>query len=103
MSAAGQPGPKFFDRLLRTNWRDDTTPDFYAPDDGHYLAGEPAFVPRPGEPSRGVILVHELDPDRRESWFVVLDAYDLSRGPVARLAIEGLAHPGFHSCFCAAE
>lgn len=101
ISAGPARGPKFFDRLVRLSWRDGSNADVYAPPPGRYLAGEPAVVPDPRDPSRASIVCQEFDPRLPASWFVILNAYDLSRGPVARLTLEQPIPPGFHSTFCA--
>jgi carotenoid cleavage dioxygenase-like enzyme len=49
-----------------------------------------------------VILCHELDVERRESAFVVLDALDLAGAPLARLVLPSPVQLGFHAAFSAA-
>ncbi len=102
ISDTGRPGRKFFDRLQRFDWRAGAVVDEYATRPPRFLAGEPVFVPeRAGEES-GVILCHELDVDRRESAFVVLDALDLTGPPLARLVLPSPVQLGFHAAFSAA-
>jgi all-trans-8'-apo-beta-carotenal 15,15'-oxygenase len=103
ISAARRRGPKFFDRLVRVSWRDRSSADIYAPPSGRYLAGEPAVVPHPSDPFLASVICHEFDPRTSASWFVIFDAYELGRGPTARLGLEQPIPPGFHSTFCARE
>lgn len=100
ISTAGREGPKFFDRLARLSWKDGAAADAYVPPDGRYLGSEPAIVPDPDDASGASVVCHEFDPRAGASWFVVLDARDLARGPVARLPLDSPIPPGFHSTFC---
>lgn len=117
IAETGHPGRKFFDRLQRFDWRAGGVVDQYVPGRLRYLAGEPVFVPgRPGgracdtfdgsgpseSPTAGFVLCPELDVERRETAFVVLDAFDLARGPLARLVLPSPVHLGFHAAFTAA-
>lgn len=99
MSAAAESGPKFFDRLARVGWDGSTAFEEYEPPDGRYLAGEPVVVP---DLSHGGawVLCREIDPLTLASWFIVLEAYNLGRGPRARLSVEQPLPPGFHCSFC---
>jgi len=99
ISRAGRRGPKFFDRLVRASWRSGSPVDVYTPPGGRYLGGEPALVPDPDDPGTAAVICHEFDPRIAASWFLIFDAYDLSRGPQARLAREGLIPAGFHAAF----
>ncbi len=123
ISDTGRQGRKFFDRLQRFDWRPGRVTDQYATRPPRFLAGEPVFVPeRPaaagsngsngsdGSPGAerssafdgsraGVVLCHELDVEARCSRFVVLDAMDLARGPIARLTLPSPVHLGFHAAF----
>ncbi len=115
IAATGQSGRKFFDRLQRFDWRVGEIVDTYATAPPLYLAGEPVYVPEfsggravgggagGAEARSGVILCHELDVAARESAFVVLDAFDLARGPLARIVLPSPVHLGFHAAFRASE
>lgn len=105
ISATGRTGRKFFDRLQRFDWRVGEVVDSYATSPPRYLAGEPVYVAQASAgvggtaAGSGVILCHELDVAARESSFVVLDAFDLARGPLARIALPSPVHLGFHAAF----
>lgn len=101
ISDTGRPGRKFFDRLQRFDWQAGRVVDEYATRPPRFLAGEPVFVPETAGSEAGVILCHELDVVRRESAFVVLDALDLARAPLARLVLPSAVQPGFHAAFAA--
>jgi carotenoid cleavage dioxygenase-like enzyme len=99
ISDTGREGRKFFDRLQRYDWRAGGVADEYATRPPRYLAGEPAFVPETPGGERGVVLVHELDVAERRSHFVVLDAFDLAAGPLARITLPSPVQLGFHALF----
>lgn len=101
ISATGQRGRKFFDRLQRFDGRAGGVVDEYAVCPPRFLAGEPVFVPDSPGGEAGVVLCHELDVERRESAFVVLDAFDLARAPLARLILPSPVQLGFHAAFAA--
>jgi hypothetical protein len=73
--------------------------DVYEPPAGRYLAGEPAVLADPDDRSEASVLCHEFDPRVSASWFVIHEAYELGRGHRARLRIDFLVPPGFHSTF----
>lgn len=115
IAETGRPGRKFFDRLQRFDWRAGGVADQYVPPPWHYLAGEPVFVPAhagsvgsgaasaASAAQAGVVLCPEFDAERCESAFVVLDALDLARGPLARLVLPSPVQLGFHAAFAPAE
>ena len=96
ISATGRPGRKFFDQLAHLDWRRPEAADVYTSPPGRYLGGEPAFVP--GD-SGGAVICQEFDAEREESAFLVFDAADVARGPVARLPLASPVHLGFHAFF----
>jgi carotenoid cleavage dioxygenase-like enzyme len=61
---------------------------------GCYLGGEPAFAPSPSGEG-GSVICQQFDAEKEESAFLVLDALDVARGPVAKLA----SPLGFHAFF----
>ncbi|MCB1057084.1 MAG: carotenoid oxygenase family protein [Acidobacteria bacterium] len=102
ISATEQPGRKFFDRVLRGDWRSGGYADVYQAETGRLLGGEPVFIPDLSlapEAGRGVVVCQEHDPAAGRSAFLVLDAFDLASGPVARLPLENPIHLGFHTTF----
>eukprot|EP00455_Lapot_gusevi_P038684 TRINITY_DN4336_c0_g1_i3.p1 TRINITY_DN4336_c0_g1~~TRINITY_DN4336_c0_g1_i3.p1 ORF type:complete len:276 (-),score=77.12 TRINITY_DN4336_c0_g1_i3:177-911(-) len=67
------------------------------------VVGEPAFAPRfgfqsthKGAEDEGWLLVQMYRPDAHLTEFVILDATDLSKGPVARIKLDRHIPYGFH-------
>lgn len=129
ISATGRPGRKFFDRLVELDWERGEVAGVYQAPAGRYLGGEPVFLGDPaagesgdaGGPSAvagphsaavagplaadcrpGVILCQELDPATRSADFLLFDAADVGRGPIARLPLPAPFPPGFHACWAPA-
>jgi len=99
ISATGQPGRKFFDELVRVDWRSPDRPNVYRLPRGRFFAGEPALVTdAPG--GRPLLLVPICDPERGRSSIAVFDAHDLGE-PVASVELRHLLPPLFHSAFVA--
>lgn len=95
---SGRPGRKFFDRLVHLDWRTGQAA-WYAAPPRVYLGGEPVFVPSPGECRGGAVICQEFDAERCASAFLVFDAAEVERGPVARLPLRHPVHLGFHAAF----
>ncbi len=91
-----------FDELAHGSWRDGGVRDFYRTVPGHYLGGEPVFVPNPspdaGE-ADGVIIVQHLMPELHAAEVMLFDASHVANGPIARLPLRHKIHPGFHASF----
>jgi all-trans-8'-apo-beta-carotenal 15,15'-oxygenase len=104
ISRAGEPGRKFFDQLVHCDWRDGSVEVYHA-EPGHYLGGEPVFIPGPPgrDTASGVVICQDFDAARRESAFAVFDASHVSRGPLARLRLSQPIPFGFHASFDPAE
>ncbi|HEX4346313.1 MAG TPA: carotenoid oxygenase family protein [Vicinamibacterales bacterium] len=98
ISQAGKAGSKFFDEIVRLGWSSSSCELFTAPP-MHYFGGEPLFIPEPGTPRGGAVVCQLFDAERVQSWFVVFDAFDLGRGPVAKLRAPSPMPPLFHSSF----
>jgi all-trans-8'-apo-beta-carotenal 15,15'-oxygenase len=98
IGAQGQPGRKFFDQLVRGDWRSLEAPDIYQAPAGCYLGGEPVFV-GDGTESAGTVICQLFDADKVLSSFVLFDAFDLSRGPRATLHLKHPVPLGFHTAF----
>jgi all-trans-8'-apo-beta-carotenal 15,15'-oxygenase len=98
ISKTGQPGRKFFDQVVHCSWsRPDRVEVWQAPP-GCYLGGEPAFAPHPtGE--GGSVICQQFSAETGEGAFLVFDAFDVARGPVAKLALSSPLHLGFHAFF----
>lgn len=96
ISPTGSKGRKFLDRLCRGDWETGTVEEVYAPPPGCHLAGEPAYVPGPGEgggQEEGVVIVPELDLSRGTTRFLVVGA----SGVVARVELGRAIHTCFHA------
>ena len=110
MSAAGKPGRKFFDEVVRVRFDRGEVADRYRAPQGCYLGGEPIFLPdlsldrseeRLADPA-GFILCQELDPTLEGSPvvdFLLFDAFSLAMGPIARLRLPHPIPPGFHAAW----
>jgi all-trans-8'-apo-beta-carotenal 15,15'-oxygenase len=103
ISAAGQPGRKFFDQLVRADWGAPKHLDIYTAPEHHYLGGEPVFVGDPNNDRAGVVICQLFDAEAVHSAFAIFDAIDVSRGPQALLHLKNPVHLGFHAVFSAAS
>ncbi len=99
ISAAGRPGRKFFDQVVRLRFDDPNGADIWQAPPGTYLGGEPAFAPDPADDHRGAVICQSLDTGNGESAFLVFDAHRIAAGPVATLPLPAPIHLGFHACF----
>ena len=99
ISHTGKPGRKFFDQLAHLDWRRPDEADVYTSPPGRYLGGEPAFVPDPSGEHHGAVICQEFDAETGIGAFLVFDAAEVGRGPVARLPLESPVHLGFHAFF----
>ncbi|MEQ1886252.1 MAG: carotenoid oxygenase family protein [Bryobacteraceae bacterium] len=95
ISEAGKPGRKFFDELVHGSWANGPGDKYRVPK-GEYLGGEPAFA---GNNSEGVIISQHYAPEKGICEYLLFDAFNVSKGPIAQLPLPGFTHPGFHSCF----
>jgi all-trans-8'-apo-beta-carotenal 15,15'-oxygenase len=100
IGSAGRAGRKFFDQLVRIDWNSGGAEVYQAPK-GHYLGGEPAFVPQPGEPGSGVVICQSFDAERIASSMVVFDAFHVAKGPIATIRLPAPMPLLFHSVFAA--
>ncbi len=99
MGAFGQPGRKFFDRVVHGSWKAGDVCDEWIVPAGHYMGGEPVYVPHPENPEDGVVIVQHLMPAENRAEMLLFSAHALKAGPIARLPLGYLIHPGFHSSF----
>ncbi len=98
ISKTGAPGRKFFDQVVHCSWsRPDRVGIWQAPP-GCYLGGEPAFAPNPSGEG-GAVICQQFHAETEESAFLVFDAFDVARGPVAKLIQASSLHLGFHAFF----
>jgi all-trans-8'-apo-beta-carotenal 15,15'-oxygenase len=99
ISAAGTPGRKFFDQIVRASWREQDVVDTHQLAPGHYFGGEPIVMFNPEDDQDAVVIVQHLDAEACTAAFELYDAFALLRGPVARLPLRHRIHPGFHASF----
>lgn len=102
ISAAGQYGRKFFDQLGHARWDQEHVKDIYRSPAQRYLGGEPVFIGET-ESSAGVVICQEFDAENGRSYFLLFDAHEVSRGPVARIAVNRTLYLGFHAVFQIAQ
>jgi carotenoid cleavage dioxygenase-like enzyme len=98
ISKTGQAGRKAFDQVVHADWARPEQVEVWQAPPGCYLGGEPAFAPNPSG-GGGAVICQQLDGRTGESAFLVFDAFNLSRGPVARLGLASPLHLGFHAFF----
>jgi carotenoid cleavage dioxygenase-like enzyme len=102
ISHTGRPGRKTFDQVVHASWAHPDRVEVWTAPPGHYLGGEPAFAPDPADPANhGAVICQRFDATTGESAFLVFDAFDVARGPVAVLPLERALHLGFHALFVA--
>lgn len=102
ISATEEPGRKFFDQVVRCDWQENGVDVFQAAP-GHYLGGEPVFLPDPAGERRGAVICQQFDAETETSSFLVFDAFDVARGPVATLELESPVPLLFHACYAPSE
>ena len=100
ISASGIRGRKFTDQLAHGSWQGGGVSDLYQAPRGEYLCGDPAYAGNPKDPGEGVVIVEHLKPLADEASFLLFDALDVKRGPIARLPLRHRRHPGVHASFC---
>lgn len=98
ISAAGRPGRKFFDQLVRVDW-DAAAVDVWQAPRGTYLGGEPIFVPEARDARNGAVVCQAFDAGTRTSSFVVFDALRVSAGPIATVTLASPIPLLFHSSY----
>ena len=99
MSAAGKSGRKFFDELVAVSWVAGSVTDRYQAPPGRLLAAQPGYAERPNGVGGPLIVIQEIDPEQGRAWYLMFDGDDLGAGPLTRLQLRHLIHPGFHSHF----
>jgi len=98
ISATEQPGRKFFDQLTHLNWQNGDVEIYQAPA-CHYFGGEPIFLGDPTDETRGTVICQQFDAESESMAFLLFDAFDVARGPVAILPLREPIHLGFHASF----
>lgn len=99
ISATGRRGRKFFDHLAHANWACARTCDIYHAPPLHYLGGEPIFIGNPHNENEGVVICQIFDAQQLISAFAIFDAYNVARGPIAKLGLKEPVHLAFHAFF----
>jgi all-trans-8'-apo-beta-carotenal 15,15'-oxygenase len=99
LSAVGHRGRKFFDQLVHARWNEAKLIDVYQAAHGHYLGGEPVFIPEGSGSQHGAIMCQEFDAEHVRSSFLIFNASDIANGPIARLRLKEPIHLAFHACF----
>jgi carotenoid cleavage dioxygenase-like enzyme len=98
ISATEQPGRKFFDQVVRLDWRSGEADVYQAPAH-HYFGGEPIFLGDPDDERRGTVICQRFDAERETMDFLLFDAFDVARGPTAVLPLRQPIHLGFHASY----
>lgn len=103
ISASAAPGRKFFDLLVRGDWREGRATDVFRAEPGHYFGGEPVFLPDPASADGGWVLCQDFapgtHPETARGAFLLFDAQDLAAGPRAALHLRAPIPLGFHASF----
>jgi carotenoid cleavage dioxygenase-like enzyme len=97
ISATGQEGRKFFDRLAHCNWGDEVRV-FESPP-RRYLGGEPVCVRHPDDDGLVVVICQEFDAELDRGAFLVFDGRDVGAGPLARVPLISPVPLLFHAVF----
>ena len=109
VSATGAPGRKFLDQLVAVDWERGGVTGVYQAPPRRYLGGEPVFVGdaaaagAAGDDRPGVVIVQEIDTASGRADFLLFDAADVSRGPLARLPLPAPIPPAFHASWAPAS
>ena len=98
ISATEHPGRKFLDQVVHLDWRADTA-DIYQAPPRHYFGGEPIFLGDPNDERRGAVICQRFDAENETMAFLLFDAFDVARGPIAVLPLREPIHLGFHASF----
>lgn len=103
ISRTGAAGRKFFDRLMHFDWQRGDVAGHWDTEPPRYIGCEPLLAPAPESAGGGWVLCQEHDLERRAGAFLVFDALDVARGPLARLHLPAPAPAMFHGIFHPAE
>lgn len=98
ISATEKPGRKFFDQVVHCDWQSGRAEVYQAPP-RCYLGGEPRFLPDFDRQRGGAVICQLFDAENEKSAFLIFDAFDVARGPVATLELESPVHLGFHASY----
>ena len=98
ISASDKPGRKFFDQVVHADWRSGDI-DIYQAPVHHYFGGEPIFLGDPDDERRGCVICQRFDAASETMAFLLFDAFDVAKGPIAVLPLREPIHLGFHASF----
>ncbi|HXA85845.1 MAG TPA: carotenoid oxygenase family protein, partial [Candidatus Dormibacteraeota bacterium] len=98
ISAAGNPGRKFFNQLVHLSWSESDSKDIYQSPPTRYLGGEPVFTGAP-DSDEGIVICQEFDILDNRSSFLIFHGKNVSSGPIARITLHQLLYLGFHAVF----
>lgn len=101
ISATGQPGRKFYDELVHLSWAGEGGYETYRVPKGQYLGGEPIFLGDPASSEHGVVICQLIDAESQKGWFLLFDAFEVAKGPIAKLPLRRAIPPCFHASFAA--
>jgi all-trans-8'-apo-beta-carotenal 15,15'-oxygenase len=99
ISAAGNPGRKFFDQLVHCDWSAEAVGGVWQAPPQQYLGGEPAYAPDLSGREAGAVICQVFDAERGESAFAVFNAEDVAAGPQALLWLDSPVPLLFHALF----
>jgi all-trans-8'-apo-beta-carotenal 15,15'-oxygenase len=94
-----QIGRKFFDRLVRVDWRAGGEADAWQAPSGVYLGAEAGFVPDPDNRAGGAVILPVFEPATDTSRILIFDATRLAAGPRAEMELPVMLPPLFHAWF----
>lgn len=97
ISATGRTGRKFFDRLVHVTWSRSHCPDVFRVPAGHFLTGEPAYIPNDDHCAIGTLLAPFYDSRENASGYWLFDPSQVATGPIAEIRLPGPNHAGFHA------
>ncbi len=99
ISATGNPGAKFLDRLVRVDWEEWQMRDTYQAPAGSFFASEPLVVPDARDRAAVVVLCRMITPAKQDDSVLIFDGHDLAAGPFAKLHLPAVTPPSFHGCW----
>ena len=98
ISKTGLAGRKFFDQVVHCSWSHPDRVETWQAPSHCYLGGEPAFAPDPSGEG-GSVICQQFDVETGEMVFLVFNAFEVARGPMAKLTLSSPLHLGFHAFF----